>query len=482
MFVPQCTGSLETITQTSRASQYSDVTLSSDTQYLFQSNVSSDYITITNIGGTAVLAKGSSPLTWNSGSFAGPVRYYIHTQVACGGFESSTRWKSMKCTPYCNAPSNLAIYNKAAKSVYLTWKNGAATAYQPYITTSAATPDDNLPTAGNTVTDNFYTFTGLTPATTYYLWVRSVCPSGNSAWVSGGSFTTFAGGCNVGDLYPNATFTPTCTSAPEVITTHAWAGEDSAVALLANKTYTFASSVATDYITITNVDYPLDTVYAFGTTPLTWNTGAFSGTVRFFIHTDADCGTQDVDRTRTVMCIPPPVCLVPSALTVANITSNSAKVSWTVPSQIPSDGYDIYYSTSSTPPTASQALFDNFNATTYLLRNLNSNATYYYWIRSNCGDLKSAWVGGTFNTIAFQSCNGAYAGLWPADNFTPTCNGTDVISATALPSTFSNINVIPNKQYTFSSSVSTDYITVTNADGTVVYATGATPVTWGSCQ
>ena len=54
------------------------------------------------------------------------------------------------------------------------------------------------------------------------------------------------------------------------------------------------------------------------------------------------------------------------------------------------------------------------------------------------------------------------------------------ISANSWAGQYSNINASTDKQYTFSSSVATDYITITNADGTVVYATGVTPLTWSS--
>jgi len=475
LFVPQCTGNYETITDVSFASQYSDVTILADTQYTFQSQ-SGDYITVTNAEGTAVLAKSYTPLTWNSGSYSGTIRYYIHTNVACGGFESDARSKRIKCVPYCNTPSEFQISNIYAKSARLFWKQGVASSYQPYATTSNVAPTDDMPVE-NTITTNFHTF-DLMPGTTYYLWVRSVCASGNSPWVSGGTVTTQPGGCNaISVVYPNASFTPACTGLPEVITTTAVPGHNSALILTANKTYVFESSVATDYLTITSDNSSV--VYAYGTTPLTW-TSTISGYVRFYLHTDDDCGTQGPYRIRTVKCAPDPVCLVPSALTVGEITSNSVKISLTAPSELPSNGYDIYYSTTNTSPTVGTTPTENFNSTSHLLRNLNSGASYYYWIRSNCGGLKSAWVGGTFNTLSFLACNGAYGGLFPAETFTPSCNGQEVISTTCLPSTYLNINIVPNKQYTFSSSVATDYITITNASGTVIYASGATPVVWNS--
>ncbi|MGK4566467.1 hypothetical protein [Flavobacterium sp. 3HN19-14] len=66
---------------------------------------------------------------------------------------------------------------------------------------------------------------------------------------------------------------------------------------MANKQYSFASSVATDYITIANTS---GTIYASGTTPVSWSSGAVTGTIKYYIHTNSACGTQNVSRTRYI--------------------------------------------------------------------------------------------------------------------------------------------------------------------------------------
>ncbi len=63
--------------------------------------------------------------------------------------------------------------------------------------------------------------------------------------------------------------------------------------------YTFTSSVATDFITISNAAGT--TVLASGTTPVSW-TANTTGVVRFYTHTNSACGASTVSRTRSVAC------------------------------------------------------------------------------------------------------------------------------------------------------------------------------------
>src|SRR5690606_33295761 len=128
-----------------------------------------------------------------------------------------------------------------------------------------------------------------------------------------------------------------------------------------------------------------------------------------------------------------------------------------------------------TAPTASTTPTGSINtAGIDVVSGLTPSTTYYYWVRSNCGATTSAWVsGGSFATLAALTCNGATYGLYPSATFTPACTGTaETIVSDAYAGEFSNVNVMDGKQYTFSSSVATDHITITNASGTAVLASG----------
>ncbi len=110
-------------------------------------------------------------------------------------------------------------------------------------------------------------------------------------------------GCFTGSPfpYPSATYTPaicdgvvTNTVAPD-----AWAGEFSNISVILGETYTFLSSVSTDFVTIS--DATGVTVLASGTQGLTWVSNV-SGIIRFYLHTDSACGTQNVNRIKSIVC------------------------------------------------------------------------------------------------------------------------------------------------------------------------------------
>lgn len=89
-----------------------------------------------------------------------------------------------------------------------------------------------------------------------------------------------------------------------------------------------------------------------------------------------------------------PTCVVPSALVVPTITPNSATLGWTAPSPAPANGYEYYYSTSSTPPVAATA-GTAISGTSVSLSPLVPGTTYYWWVRAVCSATdKSTWAAG----------------------------------------------------------------------------------------
>jgi phosphoribosyl-AMP cyclohydrolase len=281
-------------------------------------------------------------------------------------------------------------------------------------------------------------------------------------------------------LFPSNTITPNCSGNYETITSQSWAGEYSNVNVIANRQYSFSSSVTTDYITITNATGTV--IYASGTQPVIWDSGSTTGVIRYYLHSNANCGDEQANRTRYIRCADASNCVPPSNLAVSNITSNSCKISWTAASPVPSSNYDIYIVTTNNAPDANSTptLFSTTNLSTSISLNIAAGTTYYYWIRSNCGATTGSWIsGGNFTSPPALTCNGAIYGLYPDATFTPACTGNvEQIVADAYAGEYSNVNVVTNRQYTFSSSVSTDFITVTNSTGTTVFASGLTPLNW----
>ncbi len=168
-------------------------------------------------------------------------------------------------------------------------------------------------------------------------------------------------------------------------------GEDYVFAAQTGTVYGSGTHV---YVTITDTS---NTVIQHGQSPQTVTNIAVNG-VRIHLSDDASCaGTADCHNT-TVLLITS--CIVPSGLSSTNVTTTSADISWVAPVNVPSSGYDYYYSTSNTAPTGTTTPSGNVaSGTTANLIGLNPSTEYYYWVRSNCGTETSSWSSsGTFTT------------------------------------------------------------------------------------
>lgn len=126
--------------------------------------------------------------------------YYAYVRANCGGGDYSA-WCSTKATftttNGIGTPTGLAVDNATLthNTATVTWSRVATNdlheSFDIYLSTDGTAPTaETVPTYSG-VTVMTYTFTGLTEATTYYVWVRDVCGAdGNSAWSSRLSFTT----------------------------------------------------------------------------------------------------------------------------------------------------------------------------------------------------------------------------------------------------------------------------------------------------
>lgn len=98
-----------------------------------------------------------------------------------------------------------------------------------------------------------------------------------------------------------------------------------------------------------------------------------------------------------VQVIQAPTCFEPTTSPATNIAPTSATLNWTAPlspAPAPANGYEYYYSTSNTPPTAATIGTPN-PGTSANISSLTSGVTYYWWIRSVCSATdKSQWVEG----------------------------------------------------------------------------------------
>ncbi|MBD8083820.1 fibronectin type III domain-containing protein [Chryseobacterium caseinilyticum] len=96
----------------------------------------------------------------------------------------------------------------------------------------------------------------------------------------------------------------------------------------------------------------------------------------------------------------PPSCFAPTALNVISSAPTSATIGWATPTVVPGAGYDIYYTTSATPPTAGTTPNQTgVTGTSTVISPLLPATTYYVWIRARCSasDL-SGWTSISFVT------------------------------------------------------------------------------------
>lgn len=420
----------------------------------------------------------------------------LATVAALKIINSSTIWvgsyslgliKMTLSTSTCNTPSNTTVYNLGTTSCIIGWTAPTpvpSNGYEVYLSTNNVSPISTTTPNYTSTTTSVTIANGLTPSTSYFAWVRSNCGAQKSNWTPVLNFVTNAlTGCNTAEygLFPATTYTPACSGANETIVTNAWAGEYTNVNVNANHQYTFSSSFTTDVITITN---DANVILASGATPLNWSSGSISGIIRYYLHANTSCHSQNTNRIRYIQCTTSASCGLPTNLAVSNITSNSCRLTWNAPTPAASF-YEIYLSTNNTAPIATtNPTYTNTTTVLAYVSTLPAATTHYFWVRSNCNGTRSAWVvGGSFTTNAALSCNGAIYGLFPDATYTPTCSGqTEQIVNNAWAGEYTNVNIVANKQYTFTSSITTDYITITNATGTTVFASGVTPLVWNSAS
>jgi hypothetical protein len=107
--------------------------------------------------------------------------------------------------------------------------------------------------------------------------------------------------CLTGINYPTGTLTlSVCDGLTSTeVASDSYAGDYFNVAVTSGQTYTFGSSVATDFFTI-SADNNVTSV-ASGTQPLTW-VATTTGTINVHINTNITCGTEAANRTTSVTC------------------------------------------------------------------------------------------------------------------------------------------------------------------------------------
>ena len=360
--------------------------------------------------------------------------------------------------PSCTIPSSLTVSNIAATSATLSWSAPSPAplnGYAYYISTTNTAPTSTTPPTGTSLTTSV-NISPLNPNTNYYWWVKSVCSNTDSStWVAGPNFIT----PQIPATIPyNQNFTSendlTLSNGTQ---TNKWT-YGSATGNPANSIYISNNGTANAYTTSSSsvVHAYRDIIVPAGTTistlsfdwkgqgessydylrvwlvPVTYNptsgtqitTGggrvqvggnynqqtnwqtylnanlnisSFAGTTMRLIFewtNDYTAGTQPpaaVDNISLTI----PTCIMPSALSVSNITATSVTLNWSAPSPVPVNGYAYYISTTNTPPTSTTVPTGTSTSTSVNVSQLNPSTTYYWWVKSICSNTDSSiWTAG----------------------------------------------------------------------------------------
>ncbi|WP_353078858.1 T9SS type A sorting domain-containing protein [Flavobacterium sp.] len=355
----------------------------------------------------------------------------------------------IRLSPACPQPTNLVVSGVTATGAATSWDamSGAASGYEYVISTSATPPTG----AGTAITTTFVALTGLTPQTTYYLYVRANCGSGSfSVW----SVQTFTTQCAPVTTLPwtegfesvttpaippcwfeengdYATSDSTLDNTPKSGTKYlrdSWSATNEYMwtpgfQLTAGTSYDFSSWIQGDGGIGWVVDYFVNSSQvSTGATQLggTYNvpgTGTlaiqpYANITRTFVPTTSGVyyfafrvnqpnfapnyvAFDDVELKLS------PSCPTPNA-SVSGIIHNAANISW---SAVPSAalGYEYVLNTVATSPTGSGTAI---NGITYAASALTPLTTYYFHIRSVCATgTFSTWSTVTFTTLATPPVN-----------------------------------------------------------------------------
>lgn len=333
----------------------------------------------------------------------------------------------LRVAPTCLDPQNFTLTAATTTSATVQWtvpSPAPANGYDVYYTTSATTPLATVTPQYPGVSGPSQLITGLTPSTTYYIWVRARCSATDIGdWT--GPITLYTNYC-----IPTGGTSSTTYYLNNVNTTGGWtnlaytastyqAYTDTNSTVLTspgnNITVNLASSSGTHYYYVW-VDWNNDLDFndagetilatssyaATATATIPVPAGLAYGTYRVrvaqsYIGAITNCGTAPYGSyvDFSLMVAAPPTCIPPQGLTLLSATTTSATVQWTVSTPAPANGYDVYYTTSTTAPTAATVpQYTGVAGPTQLISGLTPSTTYYIWVRKRCSSSDiSYWSG-----------------------------------------------------------------------------------------
>lgn len=306
---------------------------------------------------------------------------------------------------------------------------------------------------------------------------------------------------------PYGQYTVTCNNNFQNITTVARAGTFSTVEIYEGRIYTFKSSIATDFLTLSN---------EAGTEAIVSGTGSVviaptaDQVIRFYIHSNEQCGSPTTFRTKSVKCDPGPdpndpaepvegclsepwsnaIIYTPFCNGANELITDFAFTGSYSPVQVTAN---TAYTFKSSVPTDHITLANGLG--TAIIRTGTGEVTwtavadgeiqFQIYLDENCGagdyteEPRALTIQCGEQLPPSEGCLSAPNGQAPFTIFVPTCNTTvESVVPMGQAGQYSMVQVTASTPYTFYSSISTDMITIGNEEGTEVLGYGFGTFDW----
>ncbi|MCP4123056.1 MAG: T9SS type A sorting domain-containing protein [Bacteroidetes bacterium] len=315
--------------------------------------------------------------------------------------------------PTCPAPTEITISNIDETTADVSWTPGGDETlwHIEIVDLTAGDPVTGVPTFSG-ITDTFFTLIGGVPGNDYAVYVISDCGADSSEWVGPEEFTTLfpapdndlcAGAIEIGceSETDGTTLGATNTDEPGYCGTSLSSGPGVWYSFTGTGgDVTFSTCNAADFDTkigvfsgacgdLTCVDGNDDGSGCSGfSSELTVPTDAGE---TYYIYITGFLSTAG-DFTLSVACAEIPVCEAPTGLMLDEVTDVTADISWTAGDDETLwdlEFVDVTGGGSFTGiPTETGLTTTSYNAT-----GLTPGSSYEVWVRADCGEDTSAWVG-----------------------------------------------------------------------------------------